>query len=175
MVHGAAGGVGHAAVDIGKRLGATVIATAGGKEHLELPAEHGADHTIEYEREDIKEQVEALPDGGWQSFRRFPVLHSVGGYDRYIDFASAQVPEVPAWRVLLGSGAVMGMDWRGYLRRDPARVQAPTEEVLRWYEEGALDPQPEHFFSLEEAADALKAQATRRTTGKVVLITDRRH
>ena len=65
------------------------------------------------------------------------------------------------------------MDWGGYLGRDPTRVRASTAEALRWYEEGALDPRPEHSFPLEEAADALEIQATRQTTGKVVLTTGR--
>jgi NADPH:quinone reductase len=66
---------------------------------------------------------------------------------------------------------VTGMDWGGYLRRDPETVRASTAEALQWYEEGMLDPRPSNTVPLEKAADALEAQTTRRSTGKVILTT----
>jgi NADPH2:quinone reductase len=180
LVHGSVGNVGRAAIEIGKRLGATVVATAGGPEHLEIAAEHGADDTIDYKREDIRDKVEEITDG-----RGADVIFDPVGGDAFdaslrcvawegtilvIGFASGRIPEAPAWRVLLRNCAVMGTDWGGYLRRDPATVRASTAEALRWYAEGALDPRPSHTFPLKSAADALEVQTTRQTTGKVVLV-----
>ena len=179
LVHGAAGSVGRAAVEIGKRLGATVIATAGGEEHLELATEHGADHSIDYRREDIRDRVLEITDGEGADVVFDPVggdafdasLRCVAweGVILVIGFASGRIPEAPAWRVLLRNCAVVGTDWGGYLRRDPTTVRASIAEALRWYEEGALGPRPSHTFPLERAADALEGQAARSVTGKVVL------
>jgi NADPH2:quinone reductase len=179
LVHGAAGNVGRAAIEIGKRLGATVIATTGGPEHSEIAAEHGADHTIDYEREDIRDRVEEITGGEGANVIFDPVggdafdasLRCVAweGTILVIGFASGRIPEAPAWRVLLRNCAVMGTDWGGYLRRDPETVRASIAEALEWYEEGALDPRPSHTFSLEQAPEALEAQTARRITGKVVL------
>ena len=182
LVHGGAGTVGRAATEIGKRLGATVIATAGGPERSEIAAQHGADHTIDYGREDIRDRVEELTDG-----RGADVIFDPVGGDPFdaslrcaawegtilvIGFASGRIPEAPAWRVLLRNCAVVGLDWGGYLRREPATVRASTAEALRWYGEGALGPRPSHTFPLERAANALEAQTARHITGKVVLTSD---
>ncbi len=179
LVHGAAGNVGRAAVEIGKRLGAEVIATAGSAEHLEISAERGAGHTIDYGQEDVKERVEELTSG-----RGADVIFDPVGGDAFdaslrcvawegtilvVGFASGRIPEAPAWRVLLRNCAVMGIDWGGYLRRYPETVRTATAEALRWYEEGALDPRPSQTFPLEKAADALEKQTARHTTGKIVL------
>lgn len=183
LVYGAAGNVGRAAVEVGKRLGATVIGTGGNEESLRAASEHGADHTIDYEREDVRDRVEELTEGEGADV----ILDPVGGeaFDAsircvawegtilVIGFASGHIPEVSAVRVLMRNCAVMGMDWGGYLRREPERVRAATAETLGWYEEGALNPHPTHTFSLEEATDALEQQTARQLTGKVVLTTNR--
>lgn len=183
LVHGASGSVGRAAVEIGKRLGTTVVATGGGPESLEVAARRGADHVIDYRREDVRDRVMEITDGRGANV----VLDPVGGdaFDASlrcvawegviltIGFASGRIPEAPAWRVLLKNCAVMGLDWGGYLRRDPETVKASNTEALRWYVEGALDPRPSRIFPLERAADALEAQAVRGVTGKVVLTTER--
>jgi NADPH2:quinone reductase len=183
LVHGGAGNVGRAAIETGKHLGATVIATAGGPEHSEIASDHGADHTIDYEQEGIREKVEEFTDGKGADVIFDPVggdafdasLRCVAweGTILVIGFASGRIPEAPAWRVLLRNCAVVGTDWGGYLRREPATVRASTAEALGWYEEGALDPRPSNTFPLEQASDALEAQTTRQTTGKVVLTNDR--
>jgi NADPH2:quinone reductase len=182
VVHGAAGNVGCAAVEVGKRLGATVIATAGSPEHLEVAAERGADHTIHYGRENIRDRVLEITDGRGADVVFDPVggdafdesLRCVAWEGRIltIGFAGGRIPEAPAWRILLRSCAVLGMDWSGYLIREPEKVRASIAEALGWYSEGVLDPRPSHIFLLERAADALKAQAARQITGKVVLATD---
>jgi NADPH2:quinone reductase len=179
-VHGAAGNVGRAAIELGKRLGATAIATGGGPESLEVAAERGADYGIDYNQEDVRDKVMELTDD-----RGADVIFDPVGGDAFdaslrcvawegtilvIGFASGRIPEAPAWRVLLRNCAVVGLDWGGYLRREPAMVRASIAEALRWYREGALDPSPSHTYPLERAADALETQAARRITGKVVLI-----
>ncbi len=181
LVHGAAGNVGRAATEVGKQLGATIIATGGGVQSLRTASEHGADHTIDYERENVRDRVEALTEGkgadvifdpvGGDAFDASIRCVAWEGTILVIGFASGQIPETSAVRVLLRNCAVVGTDWGGYLRRDPATVRASIAEALRWYGEGALNPLPSHTFPLERAADALGEQTARRITGKVVLIT----
>ncbi|MBV9453919.1 MAG: NADPH:quinone oxidoreductase family protein [Rubrobacter sp.] len=179
LVHGAGGNVGRAAVEVGKHLGATVIGTGSSEESLKVASEHGADYTIDYEHEDIRDRVEELTEGKGADV----ILDPVGGeaFDAsircvawegtilVIGFASGHIPEVPAVQVLIRNCAVMGMDWGGYLRREPETVREATAETLGWYREGALKPQPSHTFPLEQAAEALEKQSARHLTGKVVL------
>ena len=179
LVHGAGGNVGRAAVEVGKRLGAAVLATTGSARSLEVARERGADHLIRYDREDVRDRVLELTDGAGADV----IFDGVGGdlFDAslrcvawegtvlVIGFAAGRIPEAPAWRLLLKSCAVIGVDWGGYLRREPQTVRTATEEALRWYAEGALDPTPAHAFPLEEAARALEAQAARELKGKAVL------
>lgn len=179
LVLGASGNVGRAAVEVGKRLGAVVIAAAGSRENLEVAARHGADRLVDYGREDLRGLVLELTEG-----RGADVVFDPVGGDAFdaslrcvawegtvltIGFASGRIPEVPAWRVLLKNCAVVGTDWGGYLRREPETVRAATEEALRWYAEGALEPTVSRAVPLEQAADVLAAGATRRAPGKVVL------
>ena len=181
LVHGAGGNVGRAAVEVGKRLGATVLATAGSARNLEAARERGADHLVRYDREDIRDRVLEITDGWGADVVFDPVggdafdasLRCVAweGTILVIGFAAGRTPAAPAWRLLLKSSAVIGVDWGGYLRREPETVRAATEEALRWYSEGALDPTPSHAFGLEEAARALEAQAARELRGKAVLTT----
>ena len=182
LVHGAGGNVGRAAVEVGKRLGANVLATAGSERSLEAARMRGAHELIRYDREDVRERVLEITDGEGADV----VLDPVGGdlFDAslrcvawegtvlVIGFAAGRIPEAPAWRLLLKSSAVIGVDWGGYLRREPETVRAATEEALRWYSEGALDPTPTHTFPLEEAARALEAQDARELRGKAVLTND---
>lgn len=183
LVHGAAGSVGRAALEIGKYLDATIIATGGSAESLQIATAHGASHTIDYNQEDIRDRVEALTSGEGADVVFDPVggdafdasLRCVAweGVILVIGFASGRIPEAPAWRVLLRNCAVVGLDWGGYLRREPATVRTSLAEVLRWCEEGALAPRPSDTFPLERAADALEAQAAGRISRKAVLTTGR--
>ncbi|MDP8952265.1 MAG: NADPH:quinone oxidoreductase family protein [Actinomycetota bacterium] len=135
LVHGGAGNVGRAAIEVGKRLGATVIATAGGPEHLRIASEHGADHTIDYEREDIRDRVEEstaergadviLDPGGGDAFDASLRCVAWEGRIIVIGFASGRIPEAPAWRVLLKNCAVMGMDWAATSGETPKWSEPP--------------------------------------------------
>ena len=183
LVHGAAGNVGRAAVEVGKHLGATIIGTGGNEESLRVASEHGADYTIDYKQEDVRDRVEDLTEGkgadvildpvGGEAFEASIRCVAWEGTILVIGFASGHIPEVSTVRVLMKNCAVMGMDWGGYLRREPETIRAATAEALGWYEEGALNPRPSHTFSLEEAADVLEQQTTRQLTSKVVLTTNR--
>ena len=180
LVHAAAGGVGLAAVQIGKALGARIIATAGGAEKLRVAREAGADVCIDYGADDWVDQVKAATQG-----RGADVIYdSVGGdvLDQslkciawngrllVIGFASGRIPEIKANRILLKNIAVIGLHWGAYATREPARVPEVFEALFRMYESGAIRPVIGARYPLDRVADALLALGSRRTHGKVVLV-----
>jgi NADPH2:quinone reductase len=179
LVHAAAGGVGLAAVQIGKALGARVIATAGGKEKLQIALEAGADVGIDYAEEDFVERVKEHTGG-----RGADVIYdSVGGdvFDRslkciawngrllVIGFASGKIPSVAANRILLKNVSVVGLHWGAYAKHEPARVPETFDALFRLYADGQIRPVIYRRYPLEEAAAALEALGSRKTHGKVVL------
>lgn len=179
LVHAAAGGVGLAAVQIGKALGARVIATAGGKEKLHIALEAGADVGIDYSEEDFVERVKEHTSG-----RGADVIYdSVGGdvFDRslkciawngrllVVGFASGKIPSVAANRILLKNVSVVGLHWGAYAKHEPARVPETFDALFRLYAEGKIRPVIYRRYPLEEAPAALAALGSRKTHGKVVL------
>ncbi len=183
LVHGAAGGVGLATVEVGKALGAEVIATAGGPEKLEIARAHGADHLIDYRSEDIRERVKALTGGRGADVVFDPVggevfmasLRAVawGGRLLVIGFAAGKVPEIPANLLLVKNLAVLGLYWGAYRQKAPDLLRSQFETLTGWFAEGRLQPLVSHRLDLEEAAQALDLLLTRKATGKVVLTTGR--
>jgi len=181
LVHGAAGGVGLAAVEIGKALGATVIATAGGAEKLAVAQAHGADHLIDYRSEDIRERVKAITAGRGADVVFDPVGGDVfdaslrciawSGRLLVIGFAAGRVPQVPANILLVKNIAVMGVYWGSYRRHAPERLAEQFRELFHWLEAGLLKPHVSHKLALGEAAEAMALLLDRRSTGKVVLTT----
>jgi NADPH2:quinone reductase len=179
LVHAAAGGVGLAAVQIGKALGARVIATAGSAEKLELARENGADDTIDYREEDFVERVMALTDGKGADV----IYDSVGGdvFDRslkciawngrllVIGFASGSIPSVKANRILLKNIAVIGLHWGAHAGKEPEKVTRTFEALFRLHQEGSIRPVIYKSYSLEDVPAALAALGGRRTYGKVVV------
>ncbi len=180
LVHAAAGGVGIAAVQIGKALGARVIATAGGADKCAIAAREGADHVIDYREEDFVERVKELTDG-----RGADVIYdSVGGdiFDRslkciawngrllVVGFASGRIPEVRANRILLKNIAVTGVHWGAYLVNEPEKVPETFRALLDLHAAGAIRPVIYARHSLEELPAALEALGGRKTYGKVVVI-----
>jgi len=180
LVHAAAGGVGLAAVQIGKALGARVIATAGGVEKLHVALEAGADVGIDYSEEDFVERVKEFTGG-----RGADVIYdSVGGdvFDRslkciawngrllVIGFASGTIPTVAANRILLKNIAVVGLHWGAYAKHEPARVPETFAALFRLYAEKQIRPVIYRGHPLEEAPAALAALGSRKTHGKVVLL-----
>lgn len=181
LVHGAAGGAGLAAVEVGKALGATVIATAGGTDKLAVALAHGADRGIDYKAEDIRERVKTLTDGKGADVVYDPVGGDVFdaslrctawcGRVVVIGFASGRVPAPPANLLLVKNISVMGLYWGSYRRKAPELMHRQFAELFRWYESGLLHPHVSHTFDLAEAREALHMLRSRKASGKIVLTT----
>jgi NADPH2:quinone reductase len=179
LVLGAAGGVGLTAVEIGKQLGARVIAAAGGPDKLAIARAHGADEVIDYTKEDLRERVKELTGGNGADVIYDPVGGDVfdqairalnwEGRLMVIGFAAGRIPTVAANYILLKNISVTGVVWGAQAARDPALVSAQLAELLTWYEDGRLQPRVSKTFPLAEAGDALQALLSRRYAGKIVL------
>jgi len=179
LVHAAAGGVGLAAVQIGKALGARVLATAGGPDKVKIALEAGADAGIDYNAEDFVERVKELTGGKGADV----IYDSVGGdvFDKslkciawngrllVIGFAGGTIPSVAANRILLKNIAVTGLHWGAYAKNEPQRIPETYAALFRLYEEKKLHPVVYKSYPLEQAAEALAALGSRKTHGKVVL------
>ena len=179
LVHAAAGGVGISAVQIGKALGARVIATAGSAEKCEMAKRAGADLCIDYRSEDFVEGVREFTQG-----RGADVIYdSVGGdiTDKslkciawngrllIIGFASGQIPEIKANRILLKNIAVTGLHWGAHAKFEPEKIPLTFDALFELHEQGKIAPVIYRNYALEELPDALEALGTRRTYGKVII------
>jgi NADPH2:quinone reductase len=181
VVLGAAGGVGLAAVEIGKVLGARVIACASSDEKLLVCKEHGADEVINYAREDLKDRIKELTRGAGADVIYDPVggqlseaaLRSTAWEGRFlvVGFAGGDIPRIPLNLVLLKGCQIVGVFWGSFIAREPAKNRAYLAELVRWFEEKKIRPHVSETFPLEKAADALNAMAARKVKGKVVLVT----
>lgn len=179
LVLGAAGGVGLAAVEIGKCMGARVIACAGSAEKLAVARQQGADHVIDYSREDIRERVKAITGGHGADVVYDPVggdafdaaLRSIAWGGRYvvIGFAAGRIPQIPANIVLVKNIDVIGFYWGSYQAHNPDLLRGSLAKLLGWFEQGKLKPHVSRGFDLAEVAQALSELSRRKTTGKVVL------
>jgi NADPH2:quinone reductase len=184
LVLGAAGGVGLAAVEIGKVMGARVIAAASAPEKLAVCREHGADEVIDYAKEDLKERVKQLTAGEGADVVYDPVggafseaaLRATAWNGRFlvIGFAAGDIPKIPLNLVLLKGCAIVGVFWGAFTARESARNRANIDELLAWFEAGKIKPHISATYPLERAAVALNDMAARRVTGKVVLVPQRR-
>ena len=180
LVLGAAGGVGLAAIEIGKALGARVIAAASSDDKLEVCRAHGADALINYSREDLREAIRAAtggrgpdliydPVGGVYSE---PALRSIAWRGRHlvVGFANGEIPKLP-WNLMLLKGAsVVGVFWGDFVRREPAANGAAMRQMLGWMMEGKLKPLVSKRYALADTPQALNDMAARRVTGKVVIV-----
>jgi NADPH2:quinone reductase len=181
LVLGAAGGVGLTAVEIGKQLGARVIAAAGGPEKLAVAREHGADELIDYRIESIRDRVRELTGGLGADVVYDPVggdafdqaLRAVNWEARMlvIGFAAGRIQSVPANLILVKNISVIGVVWGAQAARDPVLVSRNLAELLRWWEEGRLKPVVARTFPLAEAGVAMEALLSRRYAGRIVLET----
>lgn len=181
LVHGAAGGVGLTAVQIGKVMGAQVIATARGAEKLAIARENGADHTIDYSQEDVRERVLDITGKKGADVIYDPVGGDVfdaslrciawGGRILIIGFAAGRIPQIPANILLVKNIAAVGVYWGAHMKRDPATLRASLDELLEWYDAGKLHPHVSHAYDLADAAEAMNMLLSRKATGKVLLTT----
>lgn len=181
LVLGAAGGVGLAAVDIAKVMGARVIAAASTEEKLAVCRQHGADETINYATEDLRERLKALTGGRGVDVVYDPVgadlsepaLRSMAWRGRFlvVGFAAGGIPNVPLNLPLLKGCSIVGVFWGAFMRNEPARNEANLRDLVAWIHEGKLHPHIYAVYPLERAADALHDVMNRKVTGKVVLTT----
>lgn len=180
LVLGAAGGVGLAAVEIGKQLGARVIAAASSPSKLELCRKYGADASIEYTREDLKQKVKELTGGGGADVVYDPVggasteaaIRGTGWNGRVlvIGFASGEIPRIPVNLLLLKGASLVGVFWGQFMMREPARGRAQLLEILERIRDGKLRPHISGRYPLADAPRALEEIAARKVQGKLVLI-----
>lgn len=180
LVLGAAGGVGVAAIQLGKLLGARVIAAASTAEKVAFCKQMGADEGINYGAEDLKERVKALTGGEGANVIYDPVggpyaeaaLRAIAWQGRFlvIGFAAGDIPKVPLNLVLLKSCDVVGVFWGAFAMREPAKNRANCEQVLRWVAEGKLKPHLDATLPFARAAEALERLEKRAVQGKIALV-----
>ena len=176
LVHGASGGVGLTAVEVGKAAGATVIATASTEEKLALAREHGADYGV-LSTDDVRTRVSALTGGidvafdpvGGEMFTASLHLIRPQGRILIIGFASGQVPQIPANHLLVKDAGVLGFSLGQARRNRPDEVRAAMGELVQWYAERRLRPHVSQEYPLERAVEALVAIQQRRVAGKAVI------
>lgn len=176
FVTGAAGGVGLAAVEIGKRMGARVIASARGADRLEIAQRAGADHLIDSEAPDLRAALKAL--GG------VDVVYDAVGGDGFMEalratrpegrlltigFAGGAVPQIPANLLLVKNLSVIGLYWGGYLAFAPEALTGSLATVFGWLAEGAIRPHVSHRLPLDRVAEGMDLLRRREATGKVVI------
>ena len=181
LVLGAAGGVGLTAVELGKRLGARVIAAASTSEKLELARAYGADELINYSSENLRERLNELTEGLGVDVIYDPVggdlfdqaVRRLAWEGRYlvIGFASGRIPSLPANIALLKNASIVGTFWGAYLQNDPGVIRDSFTALNDWYAAGLLKPHIHRVFALDEAPAALRQLMDRRAMGKVLLKT----
>lgn len=179
LVLGAAGGVGLAAIEIGKALGARVIAAASTDEKLAVCKDHGADATINYSTQDLREAIKAATDGKGPDVIYDPVggiyaepaFRSIGWRGRYlvVGFANGEIPKLPLNLSLLKGASIVGVFWGEFARREPKANLAAMRELMTWMAEGKIRPHISGRYALAETAQALNDMAARKVTGKVVI------
>jgi NADPH2:quinone reductase len=191
LVMGAAGGVGLAAVELGKAMGAYVIAAASSEEKLEVCRQHGADATILYPSGDMdraqqkafSEQIKELAGGEGADVVYDPVggayaepaLRATTWEGRYlvVGFAAGDIPQVPLNLALLKGCQIVGVFWGSFTFREPERNKENLRVLMEYYKAGTIKPHISGRFPLEKAADALNEMAGRKVMGKVILTTGR--
>lgn len=177
LVLGAAGGVGLAAVEIGKQLGAGVIAAASSKEKLDLASSRGADNAINYREQDLREEVLELggadvvfdPVGG-EAFESAMRCINWEGRLLVIGFSSGRIAKAHTNLLLVKNCSIIGTFWGAYAQHNPALLNASLLELMAWYTDGRLKPHISHTYKADRARDALRALLDRKSTGKQVVL-----
>ena len=179
LVLGAAGGVGIAAVQLAKAMGAKVIAAASSAEKLAFTRENGADETVNYASEDLKAKVKELTGGQGVDVVYDPVggdfaepaLRASGWDSRYlvIGFASGPIPKIPLNLALLNSRNIQGVFWGAWVGRHPRENAQNMKELFELFVDGKIKPQISASYGLDEVQNAFEDLLERRVKGKVVL------
>lgn len=179
LVHAGAGGVGSSAIQLGKAMGATVLATAGGPEKKAVVEQLGADVAIDYLAEDFVEVVKAATGGkgadviydpvGGDTFDRSRKVIAWDGRILVIGFTSGRIADCPTNHILLKNYSVVGVHWGASLARDPGALRRTFDDLCAHWEAGAIDPLIMRAVAFEDAPAAFAALASRRTWGKVVV------
>ena len=179
LVHGAAGGVGLTAVELGHQLGATVIATASSEQKLALAQQYGADYLINYRQESFRGRVKEITKGKGANV----IFDPVGGdvFDQsvrciawegrllVIGFADGRIPQFPVNLALLKNFSLVGMYWGAYARNNPKMLSQSLARLTQWYLDGKIKPYISHTLPMEQAGEALNLLINRQSRGKVVL------
>lgn len=182
LVLGAAGGVGLAAIEIGKALGARVIACASSDERLAVCREHGADEVINYATTDLRDAIKRVTGGRGVDVAYDPVGGSYTepaarglawrGRLLVVGFAAGEIPRLPLNLPLLKGASVVGVFWGEFAKREPERLRQSVETLSTWYQRGFLRPHVSRVLPLERAAEGIAALASRRVHGKIVLVSE---
>jgi NADPH2:quinone reductase len=182
LVLGAAGGVGLAAVELGKVMGANVIAAASSDEKLEVCRQYGAKELINYNTQDLKERLKTLTGGRGVDVVYDPVggpyseiaLRNTAWEGRFlvIGFSNGEIPRIPLNLTLLKGCSIVGVFYGSFAQRDPQRNAQLFQQLLTWIQEGTLKPLVSATYPLEHAAAAIRSLADRKATGKVVVVTE---
>ena len=179
LVLGASGGVGLAAVEIGKAMGARVIAAASSAEKLAVAKAFGADELINYSQDNLKDEIKRLTDGNGVDVIYDPVggdlfdqaIRSIAWNGRLlvVGFASGRIPELPVNLALLKGAAVVGVFWGSFAQRQPQDNAANFQQLFNWFAEGKLKPLVSQTYPLEQTAQAINDLSQRKAVGKVVV------
>jgi NADPH2:quinone reductase len=180
LVLGAAGGIGLASIEIGKLLGAQVIAAASTEEKLAVCRQYGASEVINYSEQDLKDRIKELTRGQGVDVVVDPVggdyseaaLRGMAWNGRFlvIGFTAGSIPRVPLNLPLLKGCSIVGVFWGSFVARNPQQSRANFQQLLGWLQEGKLQPHISARYPLEQAADALYDIINRKVTGKIVLL-----
>ncbi|MNL13332.1 Quinone oxidoreductase 1 [compost metagenome] len=176
---GASGGVGLAAVEIGKAMGARVIAAASSAEKLAVAKAAGADELINYSETSLKDEIKRLTDGQGADVIYDPVggdlfdqaIRAIAWNGRLlvVGFASGRIPELPVNLALLKGAAVVGVFWGSFAQRQPQDNAANFQQLFGWFAEGKLKPLVSQVYPLGNAAQAINDLGQRKAVGKVVV------
>lgn len=182
LVLGAAGGVGSTAVELGKALGAKVIAAASSDEKLELCKQLGADEVINYATEDLKARVKEITGGRGVDVVYDPVggdfseaaIRGMAWNGRFlvIGFASGPIPKIPLNLTLLKGCSIVGVFWGRFMAEEPETHKANVETLWQWFEEGKIKPVVTDIFPIEDYQAGYAAMMERRARGKVIFTFD---
>ncbi len=179
LVHGAAGGVGLTAVELGKVMGATVIATASTPEKMALAKSRGADYVINYTEENFRDRVKEITGR-----KGADVIYDPVGGDVFMDslrcvawegrilvigFASGTIPKAPVNLMLVKNASIVGVYWGAYSMRNPKVLVGSLMKLVQWYNAGKIKPHVSKVYPFEETLEAMRALTGRKSTGKVVV------